>query len=386
MTHSIIPPSSAYMWGAPGGCTGWVLMSLQYPETEESDESMEGTAAHEIAVPMIEAYQRGVLGMPTRQNLADTLTTNGVVATDEMYDGAKMYADYLGELMRDTNVYGGEYLGVEDRIEAPQIHNQSFGTVDFWLFDVKNGVLYIVDFKFGRRFVAAYENWQLINYVAGVLKRLGLDDQVITVCMIIVQPRAYHPSGPVREWRVKASDLRPYFNILANNAERALGDNSELRTGKHCRDCQARHACPAALDAGLGLYESVNKPTPVDLSPLALGVHLAVVRRAREQLEYLETGLEKEVEKKIKGGIPIPLWVLEQTYGRRKWTAPVEEVISMGVLLEKDIQKPIEAITPTQAIALGIDDTVIEEYSTKPRGKMKLAYMDSNHTKRIFEK
>ncbi|MCK5127522.1 MAG: DUF2800 domain-containing protein [candidate division Zixibacteria bacterium] len=382
--HSIIPPSSASIWGAPGGCTGWVLMSQQYPETEEGEEAKEGTASHEIAAELIDDNTRGPT-VRTVDKFIGKQATNGIVFTEEMYDGAKMYADDVGNVMRDTSIFGGANFGNEQRLTMPRIHELSFGTTDQFIYDYHNGVLYVWDYKFGYLVHEAFENWQTINYVEGIVEKLGIGDQNITVHIRIAQPRAHHRDGPIHEWIVKLCDLRAYFNILRDNAAIALGNNAVIRTGKHCRDCQARHACPAALKAGLGLYEVSMRPTPQDLTPFALGVQLLIVQRAIKQLEYVETGLKEQAKAIIKRGSIMPNYMLENGVGNLAWTKPTAEIIALGESLKIDLRNPKKSVvTPTQAKKLGIDDAVIKAYSKKSNTSLKLVADTGNKAKMFF--
>jgi outer membrane lipoprotein-sorting protein len=52
---------------------------------------------------------------------------------------------------------------------------------------------------------------------------------------------------------MKASDLRGYFNRLRAAAERSMNGDATLTTGSHCYNCNARHACAAAVKAGFTL-------------------------------------------------------------------------------------------------------------------------------------
>ena len=386
LEHSIIPPSSAEIWGAPGGCTGWVLMSQQYPETDEGEEAKEGTASHEIAAELIDDNTRGPT-VRTADKFTGKQASNGIIFTEEMYDGAKMYADDVGNVMRATSIFGGKNFGNEQRLTMPRIHELSFGTPDHFIYDYHNRILYVWDYKFGYLIHEAFENWQTINYIEGIVEKLGfdgIDDQNITVHIRIVQPRAYHRDGPIREWIVKLCDLRAYFNILHDNADIALGNNAIIRTGKHCRDCQARHACPAALKAGLGLYEVAMKPTPQDLTPFALGVQLLIVQRAIKQLEYVETGLKEQAKNVAKKSV-IPNFMLEMGTGNLVWNKPTTEIIALGTSLKIDLRNPKKAvITPTQAKKLGIDETVINAYSEKPKTGLKLVPDNGSKAKLLF--
>lgn len=387
MSHSIIPPSSAGIWGKPDGCTGWVLMAQCYPETEETPEAAEGTASHEIAAQLIQDSARGFNGTKADKFVGQS-ATNGVVFTEEMFDGAKEYADDVAMIMRERGVFGGDNLGIEQAIEAKKIHDLSYGTCDCFLYDKKTGELFIWDYKFGYEVVEAFENWQSINYAAGIFERLGIDglaDQVTTVRIRIAQPRAFHREGSIREWQVTGSDLRAHFNILHNNAHKSLGPDAECNTGPHCKHCPGRHACEAALTAGNRLYEAAAKPVPVELSNEALGVQLALVKRARKQLEYLESGFEEQVAGKIRAGALVPGWATEDTFGRDKWVKPFDEVVAMGNMLGKDLRKK-EAITPKQAVKLGVDEAVIMAYSTKPRTGLKIVSDNGNKAKQVFTK
>lgn len=388
MSHSMIPPSSAGIWGKPGGCTGWVIMAQTYPEPVENCAAKEGTASHEIAERMNQANAKARVGYPTKDEVVGSITSNGVVFTEEMYDAAEMFADDVAMVMRETSVFGGPHLGIERRIEAKRIHELSFGTADAFLYARNQGRIYIWDYKFGFEVVEAYENWQSINYLAGIIEELEINghvEQHTTVHVRIVQPRAFHRDGPIREWVVKASDLRAHFNILQANAHKALGPDAEYKTGSHCKHCPGRHACPAALKAGLGLYEVAAQTVPVELSAEALAVQYSIVQRARKQLEYLESGFEEQIKELIRKGANVQGYCVEERVGRERWAKPVAEVIALGDMLGHNLRKG-GAITPNQARKLGIDDAVIMAYSEKPKTGLKIVLDNGNKAKQIFSK
>ena len=387
--HSIIPPSSAHIWGAPNGCTGWVGMSQRYPEETETPEAAEGTASHEVGARMIESAARAGNWINPTDGTDYGSAENGILITEEMVEAAQMYADDVATVMREIAVFGGGNFNVEQHIKAPSIHDLSEGTPDMWLFNPKKGKLYIWDYKYGYGIVEIYENWQLLNYLSGIideLKRRGVvNDQTITVHMRIIQPRAFHLEGPIREWVINAAELRGYFNILSDNAHTSLSDKATTRSGSHCKHCTARHACPTALKAGVQLYEVAGQPIPVELPLDALGVQLAIVQRAIKQLEYVESGLSEIVKGLIKSGKNVPGYMLAQGVGREKWTKPTSEILSMGTMMGHDLKKPDEACTPNQARNKGIDGAVIMAYSQKPNTGLKLMPDNGNKAKRMFK-
>jgi hypothetical protein len=356
-------------------------MAQMYPETDETPEAAEGTASHEVAASLISAaavaagFNDLPVGMPA---------SNGVIITEEMFEAAELYAEDVGVVMRKLANF---VPNVEARIEAKQIHDLSFGTVDCWIYDQKTGHLYIWDYKFGYEIVEAFENWQAINYAAGIIEELelnGIADQFTQVHIRIAQPRAFHRDGPIREWVVNASDLRGYINVLFNKAHEALGSNPVTRSGSHCRHCSARHACPDALKAGLRLYEVAGQPLPVELPSEALGVQLSIVKRAIKQLEYIESGLDEQMKGMIRSGASVPGWKVEQGFGRERWSKPIAEVIALGDLMNIDVRKTPEAVTPKQARKLGIDDAVIMAYSETPRTGLKLVPDNGSKAKQVF--
>jgi len=373
--HSIIPPSSAGIWGKPGGCTGWVKMARKYLEPDEpSEDAAAGTASHEAGAKMI------ALNRLNARQVGDT-ASNGVVITPEMLEGAQLYAS---DVLETKFIQGAPIsYGIEKRIKAPSVHELSEGTPDMWLYNSGTKDLYLWDYKFGYLVVEAFENWQGINYAAGTIDELGLDGQSITIHIRIVQPRGFHRDGPIREWTLKSFDLQGYVNTLAINARTALGPDATLHTGSHCRYCQARHACPAALSSGMGMYEMSAAPIPVDLSPEALGVQLTITTRATEQLKAIQSGLEEQVKVLQKSGVVVPGWGLESTYGNKTWARPVGEVFALGELFGKDLRQN-KAITPNQAIKLGIDEAVIKAYSACKRTGVKLVQDKGNKAKQIF--
>lgn len=386
MKHSIIAPSSAGIWGKPDGCTGYVAMAASYPEAEDSQHAREGTAAHELGEILIalgiESHPETVTP-DIRKNYVNKPAANGEIFTGEMFDGAW---DYASDVLREFRARPNATTFSEYGVKAKSVHSESFGTVDQVMYDPDAQELIIWDYKFGHGIVEAFENWQCINYVAGIFDEFKLEDQYTTVRIRIVQPRAFHPEGIIREWATNGAELRGHINTLHNNAHKALGPEASTLTGSHCRYCEALHACPAALEAGMKLYEVAGQPLPVELSDQALGLQLSMVKRAREHLEYLESAYTEQVKSKLRGGSNIPGWGVEPKLGRVKWSKPIDEVIALGDILGKDLRRPLDAITPSQAIKLGVDKTVVDAYSERPTTGLELKQINTKKSREVFSK
>lgn len=383
MSHSIIPPSSADIWTA---CPGWVIMSQSFPETEETEAQRLGTAAHEVAAQYIDSYSRGAMFNPK----VGGITSNNVVIDDEMLDACELYADNVREVMISSGVFGGHFLGLEQSLKMPSVHELSFGTSDCFIFDLKNMTVYIWDFKYGHDPVDVFENWQLLNYAAGVIEHLKTHfpfveshNQNMRFVFRISQPRSFHRDGPIREWSTTLGEITGYILRLKTAAELALSGLGETKSGGHCKYCQARHACPSALNAGVKLFEVASQALPLTMSNEALATQLAIVSRAYKQLASIKDALEQQVESLIRSGKSVPGYITQPKLGRETWKVDVSEIHALGDMLGVDLRKP-SAMTPKQAIKLGIDKDVIKAYCHQTTSGVEIVPDNGKKARLIF--
>ncbi len=375
--HSILAPSSAHVWGHPEGCPGSVLMAQIYPDTDESQDSKDGVAAHWVAADMV---VNAAVGVFDKKYIGVDCPENGVTIDVEMENAARIYGDDVGRIMRETGCFVPK---VEQRVDISILNHLMFGTPDLWLFDKKTKHLYIWDFKFGRLLIEVFENWQMICYVAGILETIDVIDEYVTVHFRVVQPRGFHRDGDVREWVIKASKLRGYFNMIESKAVESLRQGASFSSGTHCYNCNGRHVCPAALRSGAMLYEVATKPLPLDIPTDAMGVQLSIVERALEQLKCIRSGLSEQVEMTIRRGTLVPGWGLTPVSGRQKWSKTPDEIVIMGDAMGIDLRKN-ETKTPKQAIALGADEKTVNSCSHFPRSGVKLTPDNGNKAKNLF--
>lgn len=385
MTHSLLPPSSADMWSK---CGGWAVMSQSFPETEETEHQRLGTAAHEVASLLIESYTRGGNAVYS-PNIGD-VTSNGVPIDEEMLDCCEMYAEDVREVMVRTGAYAMPYLGIEQRLEMPSISEWSFGTSDCFIFDAKEKTIYVWDYKHGHDPVEVFENRQLINYVVGVIHHLKkftplLEDFVpsIRVVFRVVQPRSFHRDGPIREWVTDMARLAPLIHELTLAATENTSGVGEIRSGAHCKYCPARHGCQSALNSSAQLYEVAGQALPLNMSKEAIAVQLSIVTTARKRLASIEDALMQQVETMIRKGERVPGWMAQPVKGRETWAVPIEEVHALGDFSQIDLRKQ-SAVTPKQAIKLGIDKDVIKAYTAKTSTGIEIVPEDGNTLRLIF--
>lgn len=366
--HAVLAPSSAHKRVA---CSGSRALELLYPETEESQEAREGTAAHW-------AFAELLAGRAIDTGL---MAPNGIMLNDEMVEGAEMYV----EDVRSTDAdFVGFPPNVEQRVDISSIHPECWGTPDTWRF--KPYKLIVWDYKFGHRYVEIFENWQLIEYVAGILDKVGINgisDQRTEVELRIVQPRCYVGGQPIRVWRIMASDLRSYFNHLRQREAASMSPDAICTVNPHCRDCRGRHACQTLQRAAYADMDVATSHVPFDLPPEGLGAELRFIERAIERLSARQTGLAEQAMSMIKRGQRVPFYKAEPTLGRQRWNKPDAEIVALGQMMSVDLLAP-KLVTPKQALKAGLDPSLVGAFSEIPYGETKLKADDGTDARKIF--
>lgn len=363
MSHARVMPSALHL---TVNCAFSLTAQEQVPPTPETDDEAEGSAAHWVAMKVASRARTFTLGEKFEHG-GRTWEID-----DEMLDGAALYAYHT--------VFTGRF---EDPVTIPDVHaTECWGTPDFWKStDVS---LLVADYKYGYRWIEVYEHYQLIAYAAGVARFLGLPlDRVVR--LVIVQPRAYGPGGPVREWSLTVAELYEYCaKVIAPKVAESLAPNPTATTGRHCIDCKARHACQTYRYTNANLVDFSMRGVVEQLTPEQMGQELKVLREAIKRLEGRYDGLHAQAENLARAGHNIPFWQMQQSVGRLKWmdNADVATVASMGQLFGFDLLKPPALITPTQARDKGIDEAIIAQYATRPNGALKLVPVNVTATRK----
>jgi len=329
---------------------------------DDTDESREGTAAHEVAARLV---QHGEL-MPV-----GSLTSNGVAVTEEMVEGAQIYAEAVAPYLDGADI--------EKRIECLYIHNKCWGTPDL-AYGPTDGVLFVSDYKFGHRYVSPVMNWQLIAYAIG---RMPSYLPTVKVILQIVQPRSYHRDGPVREWIIDGHRLREYAMTLMAACADAERKDAQCETGPQCYECPARHVCEAALHMEQSALYLSGSTIPLDASVEAKAVRLRQIRRAADHLKQMEGGLVEDLTATVRSGVNVPGFTLKASAGREKWTADVQEVVALGMALGIDLSKP-GCVTPNQARKAGLSPDIVAGYSERQTGSVSLVEDDMTRVASVF--
>jgi len=378
MSHSPVSPSSAGTWVH---CNGMVNMIKDIPNTK-SDSSIEGDTAHWLASEMI---MTALSSDPATGMIGITAPT-GHIVDKEMFD---YVAPYVQDVLTVVGMDHRDLVHVEESIQIPRIHAQAHGTPDCWYYDDVNRIVYIWDLKYGWGIVEVYRNWQMMMYAIGVVDAItdsdGHQEQSIHVNMRLAQPRPHHEDGPIREWGMPASELRPYANQLESAARQAMDGTGKLCSGEHCKYCLARPTCPADR------YAAMNALDVAEMQPchevLNHDYELDMLERAKNIINQRYDAQVEYVTQLIKNGTPVSGRSLKPTPGRGStWIKPVEEIISLGQIFNIGLEKPTAILTPNQAIKAGIPKEMVAGYSQRKPSGLKLVKDDLRKIQEDFKK
>ena len=191
--HSPLGASGAERWmNCPGSVA--LLKRLDLPETEEPEYRSKGTSAHSVA------YQCLVLGKDAWEFAGQE---HGKHEADlEIMDAVQIYIDECRELKK-AHPHGEAFYEFE--IAAPDFHPEFFGTLDFGLsinLRCISGTISMVR-------VLQLTRMEPPDYVLFLWAPFSLPGHR-AVDLAIVQPRAFHPQGPIRRWKVSADTIRTW--------------------------------------------------------------------------------------------------------------------------------------------------------------------------------
>ncbi len=207
--HSELPPSSSDKWLK---CHAWRRLTHGI-EDVSSAAAEEGTRAHT-------AFERHLtLGEPIPDEFYDYLTPC-----------VEWVQDQPGLLYCEERVDFGAWAGFVDLT----------GTSDLIIVD--NDMLTIGDLKYGRG-VVEVKSTQLMCYLVGAIEKFGLKP---VYRLAILQPRAWHMDGTIRELLVYPDEVEVFKEYLAEAMRANYDPRSVATPGEHCQHfCKALGSCKA---------------------------------------------------------------------------------------------------------------------------------------------
>lgn len=236
--HALLSASSAQRW-------------LHCPPSARLTESMEdtpspyaaeGTRAHAVCERCLRDALTRYWPQGEKATLASGCDGDGPLP-DEMVRAANAYVGFIHELWAGFETE--PTVCIEQRVDLSAWVPDGFGTCDCLL--IGDGVLHIVDFKYGQGVpVSPVENPQLLYYALGAYDLFRLTDEIETVRLSIVQPRI---RAEPETWECSLQWLLTWADdVLHPLAVQAWHGEGLRRPGSWCRWCKLYPACTAWKD------------------------------------------------------------------------------------------------------------------------------------------
>lgn len=362
MPYISLSPAHAGSWIK---CPAWAATPY---DSSNGNNRYEGLALHDVAA---HALSNPGSQMLDYEGSVQLVKGEQVVITLEMLSRVKIYIDYVRSL-------GGDRY-VEGKVTCPTIHEKCKGVVDSWIYFPEEHHLIVTDYKDGRREVPVFENHQLICYAAGLIYQYFRDREGnLKITMVIVQPRS-RETDKIKKWTVSAPYLRTYVNKLSNVAHNRLSSTPKSHAGEHCRYCNKKTTCKAynitlenlihACDYADQLYDQ--------------GERLRLLNLASKIISMSLDAEEAQALSDIKAGKSVNGYTT--THGRGSWVIKdKKELESLAQLFGVDPYKPVSMKTPTQLKNEGIPQDMLEPFTERFSGKLKLAPINQDDVRKIF--
>lgn len=304
---------------------------------------LEGLLTHRISVSMARVM------VATGQVMVQD--GHSVIVTQDMLDGAKLFADTVAPYLARSK---GWTWYAERRVDLATLWAPDpaplplFGTADFMAHCPDQ--LVVADYKFGAGVgVEVRGNAQLLFYAVGAALALPRIDPAMSVDIIVVQPRAPHPEGPVRRTRLLMLDLMMWAaSVLRPGVEAVLRDDAPLVTGDHCRWCPVQALCPALradVQVAARSVFGALPPDPVNLTPADLAKWLNRAPR----IEAWLSAVREQAEARMFAGERIPGWKTVPKRSPRRWSDPdeveallIRRGVSADVFTDSKIASPAQ--------------------------------------------
>lgn len=305
----------------------------------------EGSAAHALAERCLKS------GMDAISYLG--LEVEGFEVTDDMANNVQVYVDYCRKVLKGEG--GGRISWIEKKFSLSKLNPPApmFGTADFVALNDKQGVLDVIDLKFGRGvLVEVFGNDQLYYYGLGALLELershpDLAKMVKVVRLTIVQPRINHPDGLVRYIEVPVVEVVEFAMTLMSAAKATTDPDAPRQCGSWCRWCRASGVCPEQANESLAIAQTEFGEVPAPPAPESLTPDQ--ITMVLEQLPILEAwakSVRSYATEALEAGLEVKGFKLVDKRATRKWrdeAATVEWAEDAGVAQEDIYEEKVRS-------------------------------------------
>lgn len=333
MGHSVRSPSAASRWVK---CPGSNNLIASRPDIEDKsgDAAEQGTAAHELLEECLLTATYPETHRGKLYNVGNAIKPEGYEADSDMIDAVETATTWIWEQM-DTNTL----MYPERKVDPTKLigHEGSKGTADVTL--IKPPRLTIADYKHGKGIlVEVVDNLQELIYGLGVMSEMPPEQLALIteVELVIIQPRASHPDGPIRSCVYPIAKMYEWAAYFKSAVELSMDPNAPLIAGSdQCKFCPVkkhRDGCPAMMGAVNNAFQiqNINQIEPKvfkDVTKLTLEEKLLILDMA-DVIEQFVKAVKGQAQEDLKNGIAIPGQKLVRGQGgHRKFNLPDDKMI-----------------------------------------------------------
>lgn len=318
--HSPLGASGAERWmECPGSVA--LLKHLDMDESDEPDYRREGTAMHEAAAHCLDNH------LDTWEIVGQTF--NETVIDVTMASAVQVYLDHCRQISE-----GADAVYVEYGLSSP-VHPLMYGTMDFGALRSEGvgGRLYVRDLKGGEGIIVEPEdNPQLKYYGFLLIDQHPEWPDNMEVSLGIVQPRAFHQSGPIRDWWTTVGAIRAWVYATLVPAMNATEYDDLLEPGPWCRFCPAKLVCPM-LTSLARAAATANPKEVATVSDESLGRSYQYVQAVKFYLKALEEEVFKRLSRgKVCEGTKLKLKKANRVYAPTVTVGAIEVATDVVIL------------------------------------------------------
>lgn len=333
-------------------------------ESTDNEFSMEGTAAHEF----LESKFKG------ESSLVGAFAKNGIQFDSDM----EHFANRTLAHIPPTAV-------AEVEVSYPLSSLTVVGHVDYHWEEDGGDTLVVMDYKYGHRVVEVEKNWQLIGYAIGILflKQRSYNK----VIMRVIQPRAHHQDGWIRDAIMTSDQLQSCYSELLNAAINFERSHISYVTSDKCRYCPAlATTCPAMNRAFFNSVDvTLDTDIKDDLTNEELAYMIRLYDRVKDIFKIKFDALSDLAKNKIKAGQVIDGYGIEVAYANRSW-ADDFNADNFKLLTGLDVTKKV-MMSPADAEKAKIDQSLIDSFTNRKQKGFTLIKTNPNkQAEQVFGK
>lgn len=353
-------PSASYRWTR---CPASPSFEERTTPEPDSDAAREGTCAAWVADCVLKDIA------PSTKEMVGLTHPNGWLVTPDMAFHIQRYVDLIRS-------YGGS-VSAEQFVRLTDF---IAGTLDTSIAaEAEASILRVKDLKYGMQIVEVFENPQLLIYAGAELMRLGHPPHVTEVEVAIYQPRAFHPEGIHRVWKMTTAELWERLRWIVERGNECQKPNPIATPGPQCDHCKARSSCAALAFSNYRNFQIVEDHRQRHMTAEELTAELDFLDDASRLLKARKSAVEAEALQRMKTE-HITGWTVESGKGNRVFKYDPETV---RVMTGFDPSKVV-TVTPAELERMGASPDAVNALSRRPDTGFKLKRMTKNYLAKVF--